>query len=78
LASAHSAGFDTAAESNRKEHAGEDALLTGYQQSFVENRKAVLLEEKSFPVRVSGRVAHVPVFGTWVWGFSFYPLPDYR
>jgi hypothetical protein len=33
----------------------EDALLTGYQQSFVENRKTVVLEEKSFPVRVTAK-----------------------
>ena len=33
----------------------EDALLTVYQQSLVENRKAVLLEDKSFPVRVTAK-----------------------
>jgi hypothetical protein len=33
----------------------EDALLTVYQQSLVENRKTVLLEEKSFPVRVTAK-----------------------
>ena len=30
----------------------EDTLLTVYQQSLVENRKVVLLEDQSFPVRV--------------------------
>src|SRR6266481_5707648 len=33
----------------------EDALLTVYQQSLVENRKTVLLEEKSFPVRATAK-----------------------
>jgi hypothetical protein len=33
----------------------EDALLTVYQQSLVENRKTVSLEEKSFPVRVTAK-----------------------
>src|SRR5258708_1003947 len=33
----------------------EDALLTVYQQSLVENRKTVLLEDKSFPVRVTAK-----------------------
>ena len=33
----------------------EDALLTVYQQSLLENRKTVLLEEKSFPVRVTAK-----------------------
>jgi hypothetical protein len=33
----------------------EDALLTVYRQSLVENRKAVSLEEKSFPVRVTAK-----------------------
>jgi hypothetical protein len=33
----------------------EDALLTVYQQSLVENGKSVLLEEKSFPVRVTAK-----------------------
>jgi hypothetical protein len=31
----------------------EDALLSVYHQSLVENRKAVLLEDKSFPVIVT-------------------------
>src|ERR1700745_3117801 len=33
----------------------EDALLTVYQQSLVENRKTVTLEEESFPVRVTAK-----------------------
>jgi hypothetical protein len=33
----------------------EDALLTVYQQSAVENRKTVSLEEKSFPIRVTAK-----------------------
>jgi hypothetical protein len=33
----------------------EDALLTVYHQSLVENRKTVVLEEKSFPVRVTAK-----------------------
>ena len=33
----------------------EDALLTVCQQSLVENQETVLLEEKSFPVRVTAR-----------------------
>jgi hypothetical protein len=33
----------------------EDALLTVYQQSLVENRKTVVLEDKSFPVRVTAK-----------------------
>src|SRR5258708_35573324 len=33
----------------------EDALLTVYQQSLVENRKTVALEDKSFPVRVTAK-----------------------
>jgi hypothetical protein len=33
----------------------EDTLLTVYQQSLVENRKAVVLEDKSFPVRVTAK-----------------------
>src|ERR1700687_5663766 len=33
----------------------EDALLTVYQQSLVENRKTVVLEEKSFPVRLTAK-----------------------
>src|SRR6266481_5774239 len=33
----------------------ENALLTVYQQSLVENRKTVLLEDKSFPVRVTAK-----------------------
>jgi hypothetical protein len=33
----------------------EDAFLTVYQQALVENRKTVLLEEKSFPVRVTAK-----------------------
>jgi hypothetical protein len=33
----------------------EDALLAVYQQSLVENRETVLLEEKSFPVRVTAK-----------------------
>jgi hypothetical protein len=33
----------------------EDALLTVYQQSLVEDRKTVLLEDKSFPVRVTAK-----------------------
>jgi hypothetical protein len=33
----------------------EDALLSVYQQSVVENRKTVLLEDKSFPVRVTAK-----------------------
>src|ERR1700752_3470777 len=33
----------------------EDALLTVYQQVLVENRQMVLLEEKSFPVRVTAK-----------------------
>jgi hypothetical protein len=32
-----------------------DALLTVYQQALVENRKTVVLEEKSFPVRVTAK-----------------------
>jgi hypothetical protein len=27
--------------------------------------------------RPACRVPQVPVFGTWVLGFSFFPLPDY-
>ena len=33
----------------------EDALRTVYQQSLVENRKTVLLEDKSFPIRVTAK-----------------------
>jgi hypothetical protein len=33
----------------------KDALLTVCQQSLVENRKAVSLEEKSFPVRLTAK-----------------------
>jgi hypothetical protein len=33
----------------------EDALLTVYQQSLVESRKKVLLEDKSFPVRLTAK-----------------------
>ena len=33
----------------------EDAFLTVYQQSLVENRKTVVLEHKSFPVRVTAK-----------------------
>jgi hypothetical protein len=33
----------------------EDALLSVYQQSLVENRKTVSLEDKSFPVRVTAK-----------------------
>ena len=33
----------------------EDVVLTVYQQSLVENRKAVLLEDKTFPVRVTAK-----------------------
>ena len=33
----------------------EDALLTVYEQSLVENRKTVLLEDRSFPVRVTAK-----------------------
>jgi hypothetical protein len=33
----------------------EDSLLNVYQQSLVENRKTVLLEDKSFPVRVTAK-----------------------
>ena len=33
----------------------EDALLTVYQQSLVENRKTVVLEAKSFPVRLTAK-----------------------
>jgi hypothetical protein len=33
----------------------EDALRTVYQQSLVENRKTVLLKDKSFPVRVTAK-----------------------
>src|SRR6266481_8167135 len=33
----------------------ENALLTVYQQALVENRKTVLLEDKSFPVRVTAK-----------------------
>jgi hypothetical protein len=33
----------------------EDAFLTVYQQSLVENRKTVVLEDKSFPVRVTAK-----------------------
>src|ERR1700756_5442815 len=33
----------------------EDALLSVYQQSLVENRKTVVLEEKSFPVRMTAK-----------------------
>src|ERR1700674_5435266 len=36
-------------------HSLEDALLTVYQQSLVENRKTVSLEEKSFPVRLTAK-----------------------
>ena len=33
----------------------EDGLLTVYQQALVENRKAVLVEDKNFPVRVTAK-----------------------
>jgi hypothetical protein len=33
----------------------EDVLLTVYQQSLVENGKTVLLEDQSFPVRVTAK-----------------------
>jgi hypothetical protein len=33
----------------------EDALLAVYQQTLVENTKTALLEEKSFPVRVTAK-----------------------
>jgi len=33
----------------------EDALLSAYQQALVENRKTVVLGEKSFPVRVTAK-----------------------
>ena len=33
----------------------EDALLTVYRQSLVENRKTVSLEDKSFAVRVTAK-----------------------
>jgi hypothetical protein len=33
----------------------KDALLSVYQQSLVENRKTVVLEEKSFPVRMTAK-----------------------
>jgi hypothetical protein len=33
----------------------EDALLAVYQQALVDNRKTVLLEEMSFPVRVTAK-----------------------
>jgi len=33
----------------------EDALLSVYRQALVENRKTVLLEDKSFPVRVTAK-----------------------
>jgi len=33
----------------------EDAFLTVYQQSLVENRKTVVLEDKSFPARVTAK-----------------------
>jgi hypothetical protein len=33
----------------------EDALLAVHQKSLVENRKTVVLEEKSFPVRVTAK-----------------------
>jgi hypothetical protein len=33
----------------------EEALLSVYQQSVVENRKTVVLEEKRFPVRVTAK-----------------------
>jgi hypothetical protein len=33
----------------------EDALLSVYQQSLVENRKTAVLEDKSFPVRVTAK-----------------------
>ena len=33
----------------------EDALLTVYQQSLVENRKTVMLEDKNFPIRVTAK-----------------------
>jgi hypothetical protein len=33
----------------------EDAILAVYQQALVENRKTVLLEEKSFAVRVTAK-----------------------
>ena len=33
----------------------EDALLTVYEQSLVENRKTVLLEDRRFPVRVTAK-----------------------
>lgn len=36
-------------------HSLQDALLTVYQQSLVKNGKTVLLEEKSFPVRVTAK-----------------------
>jgi hypothetical protein len=31
----------------------EDALLTVYRQSLIENRETVALEDKSFPVRLT-------------------------
>jgi hypothetical protein len=34
---------------------GHPAFLTVYQQALVENRKTVLLEDKSFPVRVTAK-----------------------
>jgi hypothetical protein len=33
----------------------EEVLRTVYQQSLVENRKRVLLEDKSFPVRLTAK-----------------------
>jgi hypothetical protein len=33
----------------------EDALLSVYQQSLVENRKTVVLEDRSFPVRATAK-----------------------
>jgi hypothetical protein len=33
----------------------EDVLLTVYLQSLVENKKSVLLEDRSFPVRVTAK-----------------------
>lgn len=33
----------------------EDALLTVYQQSLIENKKTITLEDKSFPVRSTSR-----------------------
>lgn len=36
-------------------HSLEDALLSVYRQALVENRRAVLLDEKSFPVRLTAK-----------------------